>query len=521
MSRASYNNPQFIPFQSGSTLCYPSKDYADFNGGGNSLISTKPGKNLFKVPNYKVDSSALSSLSGKSYATSAGGAKKKRKTTVKKVLKKGGNSEDYVPGNEMPMTMEESSMSGGKKSMKKKSSSSKKSTKSMKKGGSEMEDMMTMEESSMSGGKKSMKKKSSSSKKTTKSMKKRGGAETEGATGMPSQFFNNTSLEGYPLNSGMDVMSAYGLINPGNVGIGNLAPFNVSKNSAPLTMMKTGGKKVKKTLVKKKNVKKTVKKPLKKRGGAETEGATGLPIQFYNNGQVDNYPSNSGNGVNSAYGRIVPKDAGVGNLAPFNVSKNSAPLTMMKTGGKRKVSKSKKGGKYIGSMSDQAFVSLNNIVDSSAKSIKNFMSQLERNYNKSLTKIDKMRTGMDALQKGGVKKNTKTKSSKSKKQQKVKKGGDGSDFISTLNSRGPANYPDSGEKMFRVFSKTGQYIPNSQLAYAAAPKLTGGPKVENVVGFNSFGDEWASVSGGAKKRKTVKKSPKKSAKSAKSVKKST
>ena len=466
MSRASYNNPQFIPFQSGSTLCYPSKDYADFNGGGNSLISTKPGKNLFKVPNYKVDSSALSSLSGKSYATSAGGAKKKRKTTVKKVLKKGGNSEDYVPGNEMPMTMEENSMSGGKKSMKKKSSSTKKST---------------------------------------KSMKKRGGAETEGATGMPSQFFNNTSLEGYPLNSGMDVMSAYGLINPGNVGIGNLAPFNVSKNSAPLTMMKTGGKKVKKTLVKKKNVKKTVKKPLKKRGGAETEGATGLPIQFYNNGQVDNYPSNSGNGVNSAYGRIVPKDAGVGNLAPFNVSKNSAPLTMMKTGGKRKVSKSKKGGKYIGSMSDQAFVSLNNIVDSSAKSIKNFMSQLERNYNKSLTKIDKMRTGMDALQKGGVKKNTKTKSSKSKKQQKVKKGGDGSDFISTLNSRGPANYPDSGEKMFRVFSKTGQYIPNSQLAYAAAPKLTGGPKVENVVGFNSFGDEWASVSGGAKKRKTVKK----------------
>ena len=40
MSRASYNNPQFIPFQSGSTLCYPSKDYADFNGGGNSFTPT-------------------------------------------------------------------------------------------------------------------------------------------------------------------------------------------------------------------------------------------------------------------------------------------------------------------------------------------------------------------------------------------------------------------------------------------------------------------------------------------------
>jgi hypothetical protein len=277
--------------------------------------------------------------------------------------------------------------------------------------------------------------------------------------------------------------------------------------------MKTGGKKtgVKKTL-------KKSKKSMKKKGGAETEGATGMPSQFYNNGTVDDYPANSGNGVNSAYGLIEPKDAGVGNLAPFNVSKNSAPLTMMKTGGKKKVSKSKKGGKYIGSMSDKAFVSLNNIVDSSAKSIKNFMNQLERNYNKSVAKIQQMRTGMAALQKGGLKKSKKSKSDKSKKQQKVKKGGDGSDFISTLNSRGPANYPDSGEKMFRVFSKTGQYIPNSQLAYAAAPKLTGGPKVENVVGFNSFGSEWASVSGGAKKRKTVKKSP---AKSAKSVKKST
>ena len=102
MSRASYNNPQFQPFQSGSTLCYPSKDYANMNGGS-SLISTKPGKNYFKTPDYQVSSSSLKSLQGKSYATSAGGAIKK------KLIKKGGNSE---------MTSEE--MMGGKKCMKKK-----------------------------------------------------------------------------------------------------------------------------------------------------------------------------------------------------------------------------------------------------------------------------------------------------------------------------------------------------------------------------------------------------------------
>jgi hypothetical protein len=93
----------------------------------------------------------------------------------------------------------------------------------------------------------------------------------------------------------------------------------------------------------------------------------------------------------------------------------------------------------------------------------------------------------------------------------------GSDFISTLNSRGPANYPDSGEKMFRVFNKTGEYIPNSQLAYAAAPKLTGGPKVRNVTGFSSFEDSWAPVSGGAKRKSMKKKVGKKPVKGKKST----
>ena len=112
MNRASYNNPQFTAFQSGSTLCYPSKDYEGLNGGG-SLISTKPGKDYFKTPDYKASGSSLKSLMGKSYATSAGGAKKKVSRK-----KKGGSEENNIVGEEMMM--------GGKKT--RKTSKSKKMT---------------------------------------------------------------------------------------------------------------------------------------------------------------------------------------------------------------------------------------------------------------------------------------------------------------------------------------------------------------------------------------------------------
>ena len=60
-----------------------------------------------------------------------------------------------------------------------------------------------------------------------------------------------------------------------------------------------------------------------------------MPSEFYN-GKYNGYSATNGNGVNSAYGPIVAGDAGVGNLAPFNTSKESAPLTMMKTGGRKK-----------------------------------------------------------------------------------------------------------------------------------------------------------------------------------------
>ena len=60
-----------------------------------------------------------------------------------------------------------------------------------------------------------------------------------------------------------------------------------------------------------------------------------------------------------------------------------------------------------------------------------------------------------------------------KKSSKKLKGGV-SDFATTLSSRGPINYPDAlSAQRFRYFNKTGTYIPNTQLQYAAAPISTG------------------------------------------------
>ena len=53
-------------------------------------------------------------------------------------------------------------------------------------------------------------------------------------------------------------------------------------------------------------------------------------------------------------------------------------------------------------------------------------------------------------------------------------GGNGSDFIGTVSSRGPINYPNSegtgmtGEDLFRTFNKTGTYIPHHKANVAGA-----------------------------------------------------
>lgn len=109
----------------------------------------------------------------------------------------------------------------------------------------------------------------------------------------------------------------------------------------------------------------------------------------------------------------------------------------------------------------------------------------------------------------------KTKSSSSKR--KLKGGDDsagvGSDFATTLASRGPCNYPDGkSADLFRIFNKTSEFIPNSMLKYAAAPQSTGYAPDPNPYP-RAYNDDFI---GGTKKTKSKAKPAKKSTSSSKS-----
>lgn len=437
-SRSSYNNPQFKPFQSGNSLCYPSKDYANFKGGNNSLIKTTLGKNLYKENNLNVSKESLKSLSGKSYATSAGGAKKK--------VKKGGSLSgapikenkalgDSISSHGLCGPAPVGQKGGKKRTMKKKGGNS-----------------PVQEESVLSGGKK-------------RTMKKKGGnslVDEESST---------------VLNNIMNKIGGESPVQEESVLSGGKK--NKSKPKAKTTKPKATKPKATKS-------KATKPKAKKMKGGKESEGATGMPSEFYNGKKSMGYPANSGKGVNTPYGVIDPTDVGVGNLAPYNTSKSSPGNSMMKTGGSGKIPR----------LNDGAFHFVNKVVNKGTGELAKFFKKLEQNYQASVQKSNNARNGLARLA-GGAKKN--------KKNKKSLKGGDGSDFAATLNSRGPANYPDSGEKMFRQFNKTGTYIPNSQLSKAAAPKLTGGPKVDKVSGFSTFESTYAPLTGGKKAAKKPKK----------------
>jgi hypothetical protein len=104
-----------------------------------------------------------------------------------------------------------------------------------------------------------------------------------------------------------------------------------------------------------------------------------------------------------------------------------------------------------------------------------------------------------------------------KKSSRTLKGGV-SDFATTLSSRGPINYPDGlSAQRFRYFNKTGTYIPNSQLQYAAAPISTGYEADANPypMAYNDY------IGGGAKKKAALKKKATAKKKAAPAKKKST
>jgi len=351
-------------------------------------------------------------------------------------------------------------MTGGSKNKK-----SKKSKKS-KKGGASLEESMagmiggfsdSLEES-MTGGSKNKKSKKS---------KKGGASLEESMAGMIGGF--SDSLEESMTGGSKNKKSKKSMK-------GGMAPLEEVKSEELLNnyakFNKSGGSKLKKLM----------------KGGMESSGATPMDQRFFNpNAKLDNYPAISGNGIMSAYGPIESGDIGTGMLAPYTAStcKYANVNTTMKTGGSKR--QYKKGGGPIPSISDSPIRTVDNTVSSSIDGFAKFMHKLENNYNKSIEYTKSIKIGNQRLIKGGSKSN-----SKKKTLSKKKVGGDGSDFATTLSSRGPVNAPDDywgtpGHLWFKQFNKTGDYIPNSKLAVAATPTLAGVGNSDRVSGYDPMG----------------------------------
>ena len=90
-------------------------------------------------------------------------------------------------------------------------------------------------------------------------------------------------------------------------------------------------------------------------------------------------------------------------------------------------------------------------------------------------------------------------------------GGASSAWRSSVYSRGPVNYPNNGwyngEKQFKQFTKTGQYISNTELPYAAAPISTGAVKDDNPIQgtVSDYLSQYAAYGSGKKKKTPTKK----------------
>ena len=275
----------------------------------------------------------------------------------------------------------------------------------------------------------------------------------------------------------------------------NAGPMAPAVNVVPTQQ---GGAKKKRSSSKSKKTKKSSRKMhTSKRlapGKAMRGGnATGLPAQYFDPKiPTPSYAADSGKGMMTAYGAANPKDVGVGMLAPYNASANGPRASMVKTGGVR-----------ISKMSDSAVTGVKNVIDKSFDGMDHFFKKVEDSYNKSVKSAENVKIGDQNLIHNGGKKKKATKKTTSSKKKSTKrrsmKGGSGSDYATTLSSRGPVNAPDNmwgvdGEKFFRQFNKTGEYIPNSQLAVAAAPQSTTSGITNGIVkGYDNFGQSWAPV----------------------------
>ena len=502
MSTLSYLTPNFTPFQSSGGICYPSTDYAGINqrGGGNysdgGLIPTSTGKNMYLATDYGVDYDKVSKDNyGIDYSTAFGGAKmtkgkksketKKKSTSDKKKKAKkptmkmmwgGQESSGATPMDQRffnpnaPIVNYPANSGMGVKSAyghielgdagvgmlapyTSSNCSSANSSSLMQTGGSK------------SKSKSSSSKKKSKSKSNDKNSSKRktmyGGQESSGATPMDQRFYDaNMKVLDYPANSGMGVQSAYGPIELGDAGVGMLAPYTSSNCSSAnhSSGMQTGGAKtIKKKMTEKEKLVKKKKMTEKKK--MMKGGVIYKPIPAISEAPV----SAVQNGINGAIGSLTKflsqLDSDYEKSLDVIRSVRIGNQLLIQTGGAKDKKMMMEKKKMMGLKEKEKMMKM--------KEKEKMMRMKEKEKMMRMKEKEKM-----------MKMKEKEKKMKMMLKKKMMKGGDGSDFATTLSSRGPVNAPDKfwgvdGETWFRQFNKTGEYIPNSQLPGAATPGLIG------------------------------------------------
>ena len=416
---------KFKSFQSSSGMVHSCDNYY-------SLVQKVGGDNLEK------------NIGDTAYQTAFGGKGKKSKKTKKSSSK--------------AKIVKKTKKSSSKAKIVKKTKKSKKSplskTKIVKKSKKSTKPKKSIVNKAMNGVKKikNMIMSKVSSMKKKRSKKQKGGQESSGATPMDMRFFNpKASLFSSSADSGMGANSAYGSVNPNDIGVGMLAPYTTSTSSTAnhSSGQQTGCKKSKKS-VKKSKVKRTKKEK-------------------------------------SMINKIIKKMS--------NIKKSILP-------GDKKKSKKQSGGRkgdVIKPMSPNPIINAQNLAVGIIDGAVGALNSIVKGYKESNEKIKNIKiigTNQNLIQGGkkscSPKKSKKTKKSSSKKRPKKHKGGDGSAFAATQCSRGNASAPDdywgvNGETWFRQFNKTGQYIPNSRLAEAATPLLLSGEHNDSVMGYDDMG----------------------------------
>jgi hypothetical protein len=477
-------NDTFPPFQSSGGLVHSCNNYY-------SLVQ-KAGSNKLEKDNIGI-----------TYETAFGGKAKKSKSSKSKLSKSKRTKSGLIKS-------KKSKKSSVSKSKKPKSKTIiKKTVNGIKK----IKDMIM---SKVSGMKK---------KKSKKSMKQKGGQESSGATPMNMRFFDpNAHLDNMSADSGMGVKSAYGLIDPKDVGSGMLAPYTTSTSvtANPSSGQQTGGKKSK--AKKSKKGKSVMNKIMKKMSNIKKSI---LPGDKKKSKKSIKPKKDKSKKDKSVMDKIMKKMSNVKkSILPGDKKKKSKKSIKQKGGDelpgydmndKLAIYSGQKGGKdLMKKMSPSPIIKAQKMTVSIIDDAVNILNDFTKAYDKSVKDAENIKIGNQRLIQGGAKKSKKSKKSsaskKSKKSSASKKpkkssaskksssskglkklkGGDGSDFALTLASRGPSNAPDKfwgvdGETWFRQFNKTGQYIPNSRLAEAATPLLLSGKNDGIVMGYDDMG----------------------------------